>query len=107
MAKKHPSPSARMLLEKIYAEEGQGIEPGKLANCLHELNETMGIGEPRTILVQNLDPREPPQYHDNIAPGEYGVTNQRNYSKFFKRVNVAANVPSSEATKKEGKSSNG
>ena len=87
MPKKHPSPSARMLLESIYADEGQGVAPGKLADTIHAVNEQMGLGDPRTILVQNLDPND--QYHDNIAPGEYGVTNQRNWSKFFKRVNVA------------------
>ena len=77
-----------MLLEKIYAEEGQGVAAGKLADTIHAMNEEMGIGEPRTILVQNLDPKE--QTHDSIAPSEYGVTNKRNWSKYFKRVNVKA-----------------
>jgi hypothetical protein len=85
MSKKHPSPSARMILEKHYAEQGQGVEPGKLANAMHAMNEELGLSEPRTILVRNLGEYR----HDGIDPQELGVTNERHWSKYFKKVVLA------------------
>ena len=77
------SKEARTVLQAVYDE--QGIPPGKLANALHEMNIELGLGEPRTMLVKNYG-KAP---IDHIPPGEYGVTNQRCWGKWLKRVNVA------------------
>ena len=87
MSKKHPSPSARLLLEKIYAAQGQGVKPGRLANAMSEMAEELGLSEPRTILVQNLGKAA----HDSIEPDEYGAVKPGDMVKFLKRVDVAKN----------------
>ena len=77
------SKEARTVLQAVYDE--QGIPPGKLANAMHAMNEELGLSEPRTIIVKNLGEHR----HDGIDPDEYGVTNQRHWSKYFKKVHVA------------------
>ena len=84
MAKKHPSPSARMIMEKMYAGEKQNVKPGPLADAMHEFNEYSGLSDPRTVLVKNLGPSAV----DHIQPGEYGVVKPTSASKFLKRVTV-------------------
>ena len=83
------SKAAREVLSRLYAKEG--IQSQKLANALHAMNEEMGVLEPRTILVQNLGTTTV----DHIEPQAYGVTNQQNFHRHFKRVNVATNEDTS------------
>lgn len=83
MAKKPPSPSARLILERMYAEQGQGVEPGSaLCTAMHEFNESQGLSNPRLNLVKNYSE----QVIDFIQPGEYGLTNSP--SKMLKPVAV-------------------
>lgn len=77
------SKEARTVLQAVYDE--QGIPPGKLANALHDMNIELGLGEPRTMLVKNYGKAA----IDFIQPGEYGVTNQRNWGKWLKPVLIA------------------
>lgn len=83
MAKKHPSPSARMLLEGMYKKQGQGVEPGSpLCIAMHEFQEDMGLSNPRLTLVQNLGTTTV----DFIEPGAYGLSHS--HHKLLKPVAV-------------------
>ena len=86
MSKKHPSPSARLLLEGIYEEEGQGVKPGKLADAMHAMNEELGLATPYVTLVQNLSPND--QTIDFIPPGEFGVVKSKQLGRYLKPVTV-------------------
>lgn len=79
---KPKSPSARMLLEGIYKEEGQGVKPGALANAMHAMNEELGLATPYVTLVQNLGDHP----IDFIDPGEFGVVKARQFGKYLKPV---------------------
>lgn len=79
---------AQKYMDELY-EKTFGSKNGKLGAALRSINEHEalgGISEPRYIPVQNLDPSG--MTHDGIPPQGYGVTNQRNWSRYFKEVLV-------------------
>ena len=65
----------------------KSVKPGPLADAMHEMNETMGLSDPRTVLCQNLGPTEV----DHVPPEGYGVFKPgdlRGNKRYLKRVTV-------------------
>ena len=88
-------------MDELY-EKTFGSKNGKLGAAMRSINEHEDLGgvtEPRYIPVQNLCPHG--QTHDGIPPQGYGVTNRRNWSRYFKEVLVERSEKSEGGASKD------